>query len=119
MRAQQAGGLGALRANADQLRAAVEFATACGAFTTTRPGAIGAQPSEQQVHSQPMRSSPHALATALCCSGSTGCVLTVCASWSRLGSSWQPHPLLPPLHDVFGNVLQHFILHLALAPAQH
>ena len=27
-----------------QLRRAVEFATACGAFTCTRPGAIGAQP---------------------------------------------------------------------------
>lgn len=45
----QAGGLEALRADADKLRAAVEFATACGAFTTTKPGAIGAQPSEQQV----------------------------------------------------------------------
>ena len=48
-RCGQAGGLEALRADADKLRAAVEFATACGAFTTTKPGAIGAQPSEQQV----------------------------------------------------------------------
>ncbi|KAK9835149.1 hypothetical protein WJX81_001140 [Elliptochloris bilobata] len=44
----QAGGLEALRSDADKLCAAVEFATACGAFTTTKPGAIGAQPSEQQ-----------------------------------------------------------------------
>ncbi|EIE20911.1 Ribokinase-like protein [Coccomyxa subellipsoidea C-169] len=41
------GGLGALQADADKLRRAVEFAAACGAFTTTKPGAIGAQPSEQ------------------------------------------------------------------------
>lgn len=27
-----------------QLRRGVEFATACGAFTCTKPGAIGAQP---------------------------------------------------------------------------
>lgn len=44
----QLGGLEALQADADKLRRAVEFAAACGAFTTTKPGAIGAQPSEQE-----------------------------------------------------------------------
>ena len=44
----QAGGLEALQADADKLRRAVEFAAACGAFTTTQPGAIGAQPSQEE-----------------------------------------------------------------------
>ena len=44
----QAGGLEALQADADKLRHAVEFAAACGAFTTTKPGAIGAQPSQEE-----------------------------------------------------------------------
>jgi hypothetical protein len=47
-RGEQAGGLEALRADADKLRAAVEFGAACGAFTTTGPGAIAAQPTLQQ-----------------------------------------------------------------------
>ncbi|CAL8467862.1 g7400 [Coccomyxa elongata] len=42
------GGLEALQADADKLRQAVEFAAACGAFTTTKPGAISAQPSQQE-----------------------------------------------------------------------
>ncbi|KAK9909596.1 hypothetical protein WJX75_004721 [Coccomyxa subellipsoidea] len=37
------GGLEALQADADKLRRAVEFAAACGAFTTTKPGAIGVE----------------------------------------------------------------------------
>lgn len=44
----QLGGLEALQADADKLRQAVEFAAACGAFTTTRPGAISAQPSIEE-----------------------------------------------------------------------
>lgn len=44
----QLGGLEALQADADKLRQAVEFAAACGAFTTTKPGAISAQPSQQE-----------------------------------------------------------------------
>ncbi|KAK9816807.1 hypothetical protein WJX72_005293 [[Myrmecia] bisecta] len=44
----QAGGLTALQADADKLRRAVEFASACGGFTTTSPGAIGAQPSQEE-----------------------------------------------------------------------
>lgn len=40
----KAGGLDALQSDHDKLRHAVEFATACGAFTTTKPGAIAAQP---------------------------------------------------------------------------
>ncbi len=44
----QAGGLDALRKDIDKLHKAVDFATACGAFTTTRPGGIDAQPSQEQ-----------------------------------------------------------------------
>ena len=44
----QAGGLDALRSDPAKLKAAVQFATACGAFVTTKPGAIGAQPSQQE-----------------------------------------------------------------------
>ncbi|KAK9853929.1 hypothetical protein WJX84_001400 [Apatococcus fuscideae] len=43
-----AGGLDALRKDPAKLKHAVEFATACGAFTTTKPGAIDAQPSQQE-----------------------------------------------------------------------
>lgn len=42
------GGLEALQADADKLRRAVEFAAACGAFTTTKPGAIDAQPTLEE-----------------------------------------------------------------------
>ncbi|KAL4432540.1 hypothetical protein ABPG77_000477 [Micractinium sp. CCAP 211/92] len=38
------GGLDSLVADHGKLRRGVEFATACGAFTCTKPGAIGAQP---------------------------------------------------------------------------
>ncbi|PSC74999.1 Haloalkane dehalogenase [Micractinium conductrix] len=38
------GGLDSLAADPAKLRRGVEFATACGAFTCTKPGAIGAQP---------------------------------------------------------------------------
>ncbi|EFN55549.1 hypothetical protein CHLNCDRAFT_134013 [Chlorella variabilis] len=38
------GGLDSLVADPGKLRRGVEFATACGAFTCTKPGAIGAQP---------------------------------------------------------------------------
>ena len=44
----QMGGLEALQADADKLRRAVEFAAACGAFTTTKPGAIDAQPTREE-----------------------------------------------------------------------
>ena len=44
----QAGGLEGLRKDPAKLKAAVEFATACGAFVTTKPGAIDAQPSQQE-----------------------------------------------------------------------
>jgi sugar/nucleoside kinase (ribokinase family) len=44
----QAGGLEALQADPDKLRGAVEFGAACGAFTTTGPGAIAAQPTYKQ-----------------------------------------------------------------------
>lgn len=44
----QAGGLDGLRKDPAKLKAAVEFATACGAFVTTKPGAIDAQPSQQE-----------------------------------------------------------------------
>lgn len=44
----QFGGLDALRGDADKLRKCVEFASACGAFTTTRSGAIGAQPTQEE-----------------------------------------------------------------------
>ncbi|KAK9808320.1 hypothetical protein WJX73_000806 [Symbiochloris irregularis] len=40
----KAGGMEALQADEKKLRYAVEFATACGAFTTTKLGAIDAQP---------------------------------------------------------------------------
>ena len=39
-----AGGLDGLVGDPDKLRRAVQFATACGAATCTRAGAIGAQP---------------------------------------------------------------------------
>ena len=44
----QAGGLQGLQSDEQALRDAVEFASACGAFTTTQPGGIDAQPSEEQ-----------------------------------------------------------------------
>lgn len=47
----QCGGLDAMRGDADKLRKCVEFAAACGAFTTTRPGAIGAQPTQEEAES--------------------------------------------------------------------
>lgn len=37
-----------MRGDADKLRKCVEFAAACGAVTTTRPGAIGAQPTREE-----------------------------------------------------------------------
>lgn len=40
----KAGGLPALVADPDKARAAIRFATACGAFTCMGPGAIGSQP---------------------------------------------------------------------------
>lgn len=55
----QAGGLEALQRDGEQLKAAVDFATACGAFTTTQPGGIDAQPSEQQAR-ELLASKPHA-----------------------------------------------------------
>jgi len=47
----QAGGLEELQKDGEKLRAAVDFAAACGAFTTTRPGGIDAQPSQEQAES--------------------------------------------------------------------
>ena len=44
----QAGGLQPLCNNPKALRKAVEFGSACGAFTCTQPGAIGAQPTLEQ-----------------------------------------------------------------------
>lgn len=44
----QAGGLPAFQADAEKLRAAVEFAAACGGFTCTNPGAIASQPTLEQ-----------------------------------------------------------------------
>ena len=44
-----AGGLAALRQDAEKLRGAVAFAAAAGAATTTAPGAIAAQPSREAV----------------------------------------------------------------------
>jgi fructokinase len=44
----QADGLEALQKDEKKLRKAVEFATACGAFTTTQLGGIDAQPSKEQ-----------------------------------------------------------------------
>jgi fructokinase len=46
-----AGGLDSLVADPDKVHRAVEFATGCGAFTCTKPGAIDAQPTVQQVES--------------------------------------------------------------------
>jgi fructokinase len=43
------GSLDALLADPTRLRRAVEFATACGAATCTKPGAIGAQPTVAEV----------------------------------------------------------------------
>jgi fructokinase len=43
------GGIDALIADPDKLHRAVEFATACGAATCIRPGAIDAQPTVQEV----------------------------------------------------------------------
>jgi fructokinase len=42
------GTLDSLLADPAKLRHAVAFATACGAFTCTRPGAIDAQPTVQE-----------------------------------------------------------------------
>ena len=47
----QCGGLDAMRGDAEKLRKCVEFAAACGAFNTTRPGAIGAQPTQEEAES--------------------------------------------------------------------
>lgn len=44
----QAGGLESLQKDEKALREAVDFASACGAFTTTKPGGIDAQPSVEQ-----------------------------------------------------------------------
>ena len=44
-----AGGLEALMADADKLRRAVEYATACGAATISGPGAIAPQPTLEDV----------------------------------------------------------------------
>eukprot|EP00891_Asterochloris_glomerata_P005596 jgi/Astpho2/5596/fgenesh1_pm.00079_%23_26_t len=44
----KAGGLQPLSNNPKALRKAVEFGSACGAFTCTQPGAIGAQPTLEQ-----------------------------------------------------------------------
>ena len=43
------GSLDSLVADPTRLRRAVQFATACGAATCTKPGAIGAQPTLQEV----------------------------------------------------------------------
>lgn len=40
-----------MRGDADKLRMCVEFAAACGAFTTTKSGAIGAQPTQDEAES--------------------------------------------------------------------
>lgn len=57
----QAGGLDALRESPEKLRSAVDFATACGAFTTTKPGGIDAQPSQEQAQ-ELLKKTPHAKA---------------------------------------------------------
>lgn len=46
----QAGGLDALRSDPAALKQAVVFASAVGALTTTKKGAIGAQPSYEESH---------------------------------------------------------------------
>lgn len=43
------GSLSALTAEPSRLRRAVEFATACGAATCTKPGAISSQPTVAEV----------------------------------------------------------------------
>jgi hypothetical protein len=45
---QEAGGIDKLAADATQLHEAVVFASACGALTCTKPGAIGAQPTLEE-----------------------------------------------------------------------
>ena len=50
------GGIGGLRADGELLRRGVEFATACGAATCMRPGAIGSQPTEAEALALPDRS---------------------------------------------------------------
>lgn len=55
----QAGGLDALRKDSEKLHKAVDFATACGAFTTTQPGGIDAQPSQEQAENL-LKKAPHA-----------------------------------------------------------
>ena len=55
----QAGGVDALRGDAEKLQNAVDFATACGAFTTTKPGGIDAQPSQEQADNL-LKKAPHA-----------------------------------------------------------
>lgn len=57
--APQAGGLDALRKDSEKLHKAVDFATACGAFTTTQPGGIDAQPSQEQAENL-LKKAPHA-----------------------------------------------------------
>ncbi len=47
----EAGGIDRLVADPDKLKRAVEFGTACGAFTTTKPGAIDAQPTRADAES--------------------------------------------------------------------
>lgn len=42
------GGLDSLVADPDKLKRAVQFATACGAATCLKPGAIDAQPTVQE-----------------------------------------------------------------------
>lgn len=46
-----AGGLRDLVADPDKVRRAVEFATGCGGFTCTKPGAIDSQPTVKEVES--------------------------------------------------------------------
>lgn len=48
----------ALQRDGDKLKAAVDFATACGAFTTTQPGGIDAQPSREQAEGL-LKRTPH------------------------------------------------------------
>lgn len=49
----------ALQGSKDKLHKAVDFATACGAFTTTQPGGIDAQPSREQAE-ELLKKAPHA-----------------------------------------------------------
>ena len=44
----QAGGLSTFQSDPEKLRAAVEFAAACGGFTCSKPGAISAQPTLEE-----------------------------------------------------------------------